>query len=753
MAERIDLSFVAPEEFQNEDFKFILQTLLDSYKPILERELKRATSVDKLIEEGQKDPPDCEEELILAERIFTPFEDEKVALRLLSPEVREKLGPIEQWRWCRRHIVCCLRFGWLLSRARTFQMASNYLYHYWLCIRRLWGNDPKDRDLTADEKADFQFLIKALAEAYKPFIDGQNRVASHSEQIADEVVSGKLHCEAGMEEAQAIFDRFFSLNIGPALFGKDVYEEIRKQPSFWFCRCWCLCSIKFGWCLGRARNLIHILFCLVFYFRCLRDCFRPLFCKLTDPTGCVAEQADADLKALVVAVKGSAGGGNFDHYILEWSVDGSTWNGSDFHYPPIPPGGGTQGNTPVNAGLLAYFDTTAKDAGLIFIRMTVVGTDGTTSDCNIRFTLFKQDVRILGISGHFNLDTSAFDPAAKLVENVPALCDRLAGTHEVSFAKCIRVWGAAFVGGCENKKIKRYTIDYKHGFETNPATVGWTNFWSVDYTTIWQNREMNMRKDTSALTSTWVDDCVVANPFSPPPFCLLEVPDARLSPSCWQTHTSTCGLSGLITLRLAVEDTLGNLYYDTQRVWIDNKQICAMIRIDAAPACHDLNIADFAKPADCGVAWKLPISGIAYDEYIDETMPLTRPNDNFDFYWIKVAKQGGTEVQIPISTGAGGPCFFGTSRVGNPGIKCSPCDPANPAATAVFDTLAQFDLRALDPTCSSSVPYTVPANLLLPRGECCVYYFKLRVQDRTIFSGGPHWREALWPVKICNNLS
>ena len=306
-------------------------------------------------------------------------------------------------------------------------------------------------------------------------------------------------------------------------------------------------------------------------------------------------------------------------------------------------------------------------------------------------------------------------------------------------------------GGCENKKIKRYTIDYKPGFEANPASAGWINFWAVDYTTIWQNREMNMRKDTSVLTARWVDDCVVPNPF-PPPFCFLEVPDARLKPSCWQTRTSSCEMSGLITLRLTVEDTAGNFYYDTQQVWIDNKPVCAMIRLDAVPACGDLNISDFAKPPDCGVPWYLPISGIAYDEYIDDTRPLTRPNDNFDFYWVKVAKQGGTEVQIPISIGGGGPCFFGTSRVGDPGITCTPCDPANPDPTAVFGTLAQFDLRALDPVCSGMVPYTVPANLLLPRGECCVYYFKLRVQDRTIFSGGPHWREALWPVKICNDL-
>ena len=445
--EEKDLSNVAPEEFKDKDFKFVLKKLLESYKPILEKELERASSADGLIKEAVGSPPDCEAEVALADRLFAPFDDEKLALRMLPDEVREKLGPIEEWRWCLRHIICCLKFGWLLYRARTFQAASHYLYHYWRCVRRLFDRDPGDRDLTDDEKADVQILVKALAESYRPFLDGQIRVARQYDSVADEVTQGELDCEAGMAEAQLIFDRFFSRNVAPALLGKDVYAKISQHPSFWFCRCWCLCSIKFGWCLGRARNLIHLLYCLIFYFRCMRECYRPLICELTDPTGCVGEEPNADLKALVVAVEGTAGGGNFSHYILEWSVDSVTWNASDFHYPPVPPGGGTQGNVPVNTGLLAYFDTTAKDPGVLFIRMTVYAADGSSIECRTLFTLFKQDVRILGVSGHFDIDTSAFDPAARLVENVPALCSRPAGTHEVSFAKCIRIWGAAFVGG------------------------------------------------------------------------------------------------------------------------------------------------------------------------------------------------------------------------------------------------------------------------------------------------------------------
>jgi hypothetical protein len=177
-----------------------------------------------------------------------------------------------------------------------------------------------------------------------------------------------------------------------------------------------------------------------------------------------------------------------------------------------------------------------------------------------------------------------------------------------------------------------------------------------------------------------------------------------------------------------------------------------MIRIDAVPKCADLFVSTFAKPPDCTVPWSLPISGIAYDEYIDELLPLTRPNDNFDYYEIKVTKQGGSQISIPIP-GPGGTCFKGFSRVGDPGVRCTPqCDPAHPDPSAVFGTLTQFDLRAVDRTCKSSLPYFVPDDFTIARLECCVYVFELWVYDRTIRNTGLNWRHDSWPVKICNDL-
>ncbi len=140
------------------------------------------------------------------------------------------------------------------------------------------------------------------------------------------------------------------------------------------------------------------------------------------------------------------------------------------------------------------------------------------------------------------------------------------------------------------------------------------------------------------------------------------------------------------------------------------------------------------------------------DELIDPiTCRPVRPNDNFDHYIVKVSKQGGPTIQIPI-VGPGGTCFFGTSRVGNPGSTCSPCNPSNPDPSALFGILAQFDLRAVDPLCKPMLPYAVPDSFTIPRGDCCVYTFKLWVYDRTIRNTGANWAYDEWPVKICNDL-
>lgn len=469
----------------------------------------------------------------------------------------------------------------------------------------------------------------------------------------------------------------------------------------------------------------------------------------------MAEEVNAAIPALVVPITGTAAGVGFVRYVLEHSRDGTTWQAADFVHPPVPPGNMVQGNNPVNGGLLAYLNTTTLDAGTYFVRMTVYGAGGTSVTCQMIFSVFKKDVSIRGVAGNTTLSGHWTDPAARLVDPVPALCARPASMEEASFGgTCLQILGSAYVGGCDDTvRIKRYTLDYKPGYESDCTTPGWTNFWSVDFSTPAQYRDVNMRKDTSVLTAVWAPDCLVPVPF--PPWCLLTDPLGRLSPSSWNSliNPATCRLSGLFTIRLVVEDTNGTAWCDTQRVWLDNKPITAVIRIDAVPKCADLFISQFAPRPDCTVPWPLPVSGIAYDEYLYESgFPpgvalTTRPNDNFDYYEVSVTKQGGHSIDIPI-LGPGGSCFHGVTRVGDPGRRCG----IGIVGPEMLGTLATFDLRAIDPECSASLPYVVPPAFATPRGEWCIYTFSLRVYDRTARPCGLNYADAIWPVKICNDL-
>lgn len=727
------------------DYRLALEALVSAYRPILEADLKRAADLDQLAREADAPEPDCEAEVAAAEQLFARFVDEKVALALLPPAARELLGPAERWRWCLLHIRCCIVFGWLLCRRpRSFRLSAYYLHRLWLCVRQVLGTPVTPGKLTAAERKDLATLVDALARAYRPYLADQVATVDFTAGLPAELEAGAIDCHEGEEEAAAVFERLLSVETAEALLGSAAFEKYRREPWFWFCRCWCLCAIRLGCCLARARSLVDVARCLRAYWVCLRECFRPLTCALTGPEGCVAEEVNQVIPAFVVPITGTAAGLGFTHYVLEWSHDNVHWHASDFVYPPVPPGNPTQGSVPVVSGLLAYLNTTLLDAGNYFIRMQVHGAGNATAPCTLAFSVFKQDVRILGVAGNTALDRLWADPAAQLVDHVPALCARPAGTYEASFGgACLQVLGSALVGGCDDeRRIKRYTLDYKPGYESDCATPGWNNFWTVEFNTPAQLRAINMRTDTSVLTARWGPDCLVWW-FGG---CLLSDPQALLGPSSWDTRAGGCQLSGLYTLRLTVEDSAGGSYCDTQRLWLDNKPITADIRIGAVPRCADLHVSQFANPPDCSLPWSLPVNGIAYDEYIDELLPLTRPNDNFDYYVVSVTKQGGPSIQIPVP-GPGGACFHGTARVGDPGTRCGVA-----TGPEVLGTLALFDLRAVDLACKGALPYPVPDAFTIPRGECCVYNFHLTVYDRTARPCGVNYATANWPLKICNDL-
>ena len=208
------------DEIRNEDFQAALRELLNAYQPILEEDLKRATAPEQLEQEAEQKPPSCDDELALANRIFEKFLTEEVAIRLLPPEARELMGPIDRWRWCLLHIRCCIIFGWLVGRSpRTFRAFVYYLYQYWVCVRQALGT-PVSNPLTADERKDFQTLVQTLASAYKPYLTDQLDALESLDDLPDAVLAGKIDCDEGEDDSAAIFERLLTVETAPALLGR-----------------------------------------------------------------------------------------------------------------------------------------------------------------------------------------------------------------------------------------------------------------------------------------------------------------------------------------------------------------------------------------------------------------------------------------------------------------------------------------------------------------------------------------------------
>ncbi len=778
------------EDVHGEDFQFVLRALLSAYQPILEEELKRAKSPEQLKKEAEAKPPNCEDELALATRIFEKFFTEEVALRSLPQEARQLLGPIERWRWCLLHIRCCIIFGWLLCRGpRTFRAFVYYLYQYWICVRRALGT-PVSSPLTAEQRHDFQTLVQALATAYKPYLTEQLAAVEFPLGLPDEVLAGKIDCFEGEEAAAAVFERLLTMETAPALLGKAAFDAHRKEPFFWFCRCWCLCAIRFGCCLARAHTLVDVLHCLRFYRRCLRHCFQPLECKLTAPTGCAEEKKGLPTGGGVgLQIEGTAAGGFFDHYTLEWRKaqgqaceDDADWSSIGISYP----GGG--GSVPVFAGVLGWINTTTLSPASYEIRLCVYSTVPGAARCCycIQFALFKVLVWIDHVAEAPISPTDPFDPNAVVSDG--------AGTV-VPVGCCVNVHGSAFVGDCNNRKIKCFDLRWGIGFLPGPGQPGFNPadyagsllapFGPVCYTDadpLIENKKRAFWNWVIAgqLTTTLVDDIDIPSLglfdlWKRHNFCFhseTQLPLAVTVAGCPDPH-HRCR-SGKYTLLLDVWDTLNNHYYDTQHVWFDNKPLqtdkhVVFAGLQGLAACTDLHLTAgsvFVPPgAPCGVPWPVSLLGIAYDEYIDET-DLSYPSDNFDYYSLWITRQGGPTLSVPVTPDLinyGPDPLKGITRVGDPGERCEPlpavmgCPPPPPVPAKFFGLLTLLDLRVFDAVCAPSVPapYVIPVGFPLERGTCCGYTFQLYAKDKTRSSSPVPCHQAWsspWAVCICNDL-
>jgi hypothetical protein len=753
------------EELHSEDFQFVLKALLAAYQPVLEQELKLAGDPGALSKAAEAGPPKCEDEIARANQIFGAFFTDEIAQRMLSPEVRQNLGPVDQWGWCLQHIRCCIIFGWLACRGpRNFRAFSYYLYQYWLCVRQALGR-PVSTPPTAVERADFGVLVEELANAFKPYLTDQLATVEFASGIPEEIIGGRIDCREGIQEVCEIFERALTPRAAEALLGKDAFTSHSQVPSFWFCRCWCLCAICFGCCLARARSLVEVLWCLIYFFRCLARCLQPLICQITDPHDCVVEEAFPVVNILRgVEIKGTASGFFCDHYVLEWSQFGGPWQSLGIVYPGMAP----QGACGVINGTLGYLQTFPfVQPAPVDIRLRVFSTQGgNPTVCLGHFTLQRNLVWIRGIEDVNAVDL--FDPKSQPVDATGA---------KRSFGNAIRINGSAAVGGSfPCKDLKRYTLSYIPGFVTNPTLPGFVQFWEVDYNTPLQIDAGMNKVFENWLTSSW------RQPNFPPGLCspvfgdyLQEAYWSHLFPESFPVVPSeapcppppfwtTAPLplpncqSGQFTLRLTTEDTGGIFTHNLRQVWFDNKQITPshahISQIAGVDPCANIDLKQFAPPGgDCSVPWPASLLGVAYDELIDTLLPPTNPNDNFGGYSLWIKKDGTPDPGVPIPIpGPGvppwGPPFVGTTRVGNPGGDVCPYTTLIPPP--VDGILALLDMRRLDAVCNPAEP-----ALTLKRGECCGYVITLLVWDNSICPGlsdGRHELRHTFPVCICNHV-
>lgn len=467
---------------------------------------------------------------------------------------------------------------------------------------------------------------------------------------------------------------------------------------------------------------------------------KSLKCEITSPTGCTEETPDPIKGILFITVKGTAAGGAFGYYTIEIQKDGD---------PPYPasiisyPGGGSNGVFPVINGDLAIIDTTALTDSAYTITLRVYPLGGGAPCTKTKtFNLLKVAVWINSVD-NIAPTPNIFDEEGKL----------LSGGIEQSFGGSLTILGSAYIYECNNRKVERVemlraVIPFGGPVPMQPANntpipAAWTGN-PVGSPLVYDPSKYYFWTRIGAaptnLLNTW-GTCTIGTTTYP-----------SLSPEAWNTHTAT-NTGDYFKLLLATTDTGGFVYYDTQKIWIDNYSVIAkMVKFQRL-----INgvWTDLPNCTDVMLSWgKLRIIGIAWDALINPLYPVLRPNDNFNIYGLSYAKQFVPgPVGIPIAATIDKPFLAATARVPHPSIFA--LTGPIPVAPGDADLLVEWDLSTLDagtttlPDCPN--PVATPHKLF--RGCECTYIIRLDVSDFTIGSEpGVHNTSDFESVKIINDL-
>jgi hypothetical protein len=526
-----------------------------------------------------------------------------------------------------------------------------------------------------------------------------------------------------------------------------------------------------NWLLGL---IILITILLIILILILMRVQRSLTCEITAPTGCVTarpQQKTDNMGQIVwlksIDVMGTAAGTVFGHYTLT-GVD-SMGHPMSISYPPP----GFNGSTPVNGGVLGtiHADTVSDGVCTLTLKVYPAGA-GTPCIYTSTFKYLDVDVFIKAIRG-IDVTPSQYDPKAEIEVGV---------ANVISIGSDVYVQGAAYIHGCDDRKISSYDLRYA---QITDLTMENTNLMvnpgpgdnmpiPAIYSGIIAHVEWTHDTETPVLSDDqykpWLllgpnDHCNLVNSWVQPPavFNLFgwTYVDWVLAGGEWGTTTVTgLGNSGRYSLLVSATDTVGNIYNDIQKVWVDNWPVLAYItRLQIPdPTPTDPNHwKDLPPCTDILVSWKkLRILGVAWDRVIDGNFDKTlHPNDNFAQYILAFYKQfdGGTTIKTDTQR----VILAGTPTDADPGpIQTNPYSPAYPFAAE----LGIWDLTALDAghnpgdTCTSPPEGGGTHAWQLYRGCACTYDITLHVDDNTYsddyFRHHPDALEV--PVKVINDL-
>jgi hypothetical protein len=750
----------------NDDFKFVLDSLLQAYRPILENELRLATSAEELLQDSEKNPLTCQDEIALAQQLFSKFFSPEVAFRLLPAEGQQIFGDPKEWEWCHRHILCCLIFGWLVCRGRrTFRGFAYYLHQYWLCVRQAIGS-PVSVPPTLEEKRDFNVLVRLLATAYAPSVKGELRDLEYPVGIPEEIASGAITCAVDDDATDSVFERLLSPDAAAALFGQKALATVGIQnPLSRNCRCYCISALEFGCCLGRAYSVRQVILCLEEFFKRNRGCFNPLTAVIDTPPACASltfVPACSNLAGL--EINGTAAGAAFTSYTLTYSLGGPILNTAvvypDCSVPPANPAS----STAVSSGILGYLniDLLPPNTTSVTIYLDVYGSGGLHLQTS---QVFQLSINAIAISAVATVSTTLaqdpFNPATSIVKLVPNAANP---GFELSIGGSISITGSAYADGCGSQMTQYQLAAFGPTSGAiplpvpvaSPTALGGTPIIApvvYDGTTAhpWSSQclfggptpNIILNGD---LVAQWTTENCVATPF---PLTFYTIPQIS-SGEKWPT-----GPSGRTIVYLEVDEALlsppgspsSPAGEDQVVVWIDNYPVTADITaVGNVVGCGDLFLSQY-------VGSKAVIRGVAWDYPIDINSAQMAPNDNFGSYSLSFQKNGGTPVAFLPSDYTPNGTVVATPTVRVPNLWQSTV----PISATQSDILASWDIvTALDggapPDPNSPCVATIPSQI--PRGCHCAYIITLGVSDTTwVGDGGAnHPATKSFALNIINDI-